>query len=181
VSWKDLSKREKLLGIMTAACVVALSVGQWGREYMRDRFSSLDGKIATLSESISKTQLFLGRQSRMEEEFQQALKIFGDPADEQTLMTQMLSAINTAARSKDVQLQEINSLPAEHDQGKRMVRIKTSLAGSWPSMLELFNDLQKPPYRFDIESIVLEKSAAGQGQVRCQMTLARWSLLAPAP
>jgi Tfp pilus assembly protein PilO len=172
----QVSKREKILGLITGGCIAVIVAGQIGWDCVHHGFEALDHEIASLNDSVRKNQILLSRQGRVEGQFLQAARLLEEQNVKEDRMTEFLAAINATAQAKKIQLQELNSLPLEKDQDLRTFKIKVSLAGSWPDMLEFFNELQKLPHRFDIEDVVLEKSAAGEHLVRCQMTLSRWVL-----
>jgi hypothetical protein len=173
----NFSRREKILGIITGGCLLAVMAGQFGWDLVNRGFDALDRDAVSLTEKIRKSQVVLSRQERAEAEFRQALDVLGEQEDDQNLMTKMLAAINAMAQAKNVHLQELNSLPLEKEEGRRTLRIRVSLSAAWPSLLEFFNELQKSPHRFDMEDVVLETSQTADGTVRCQITLSRWSLL----
>jgi Tfp pilus assembly protein PilO len=176
VNLKHFSKREKILGLITTGCLLAWMAGQVCFNRLHDAFETLDQETIRLQQELHKNQVFLGRQIQVEDEFRRALDLVGDKADDQDLMTHMLANVNATAQARKIQLQELNAMPMNKAEGIRTIKIKISLAGSWTSLLEFLNELQKSPHRFDMEDIVLEKSQAGEHLVRCQMTITRWSL-----
>ena len=176
MNFTRLSSREKILGAVTIGCVSVVMIAQFIGSAVHTSFDKIDHEASRLEETLRQSELLLSRRNRIQEEYHQALEMFGDKSGDQDLNTQLLADINTVAKSRKIQLQELNSLPVDVEEGIRTIKIRAAFAGTWTSLLEFVNDLQKSPHRFDVEEAVLEKADTQDHMIRCQMTLTRWSL-----
>src|ERR1041385_6805217 len=118
------SKRERILGMITIGCLMLVGLGESGWDAIHHRLDAMDQEAAALNDHIHHSEILLSRQSRAEKKFQEALNVLGEKVDDQNLMTQILAGINTLAQSKNIQLQELNSLPLENESGSRILKIK---------------------------------------------------------
>lgn len=171
-----LSGREKILAVLSVGCIGAVLIVQCLGDRMRHSLGDISRQTAALEESLRQSRVLLGRHRRLQSDYRQALLILGDSKNDQDLMAQLLSDINAVAKNRKVQLQELNSLPVETNDGVRTVKIRIVMTGSWHAMLDFFNDLQRSPHRFDVDEAVLEKAAAADGLISCQLTVSRWSM-----
>jgi Tfp pilus assembly protein PilO len=175
MKWAGLSQREKVLAMVTAGCILMTSAGQWGWSFIAGRLNTYDQEALRLTKEIKISQDFLRRHGAVEAELKKASQDFIESSD-QDLMAQMLAALQTEAQAGNLHLQEINSLPFEQEGGIRMLKVKMAVTGSWPELIYFLNQIQKPPRRFDIEELVLKRSAETTALIHCQMTLRRWSV-----
>ena len=175
------SKREKVLSAAVGGCFVLVAIGQYGFGLLDSLFNSTRQEIARVEQKVHEDKVFLAQQNDIQQRFKEMAERFGQKTSDQEWMAQTLSAVNTLTQAGKIQLQELNSGSIERKDGVHVFKMRASLKGDWPSLLEFFSTAQRPPYRFDFEEISLEKFPGDPDILRCQLTLSRWILAKDEP
>src|SRR5690349_21809288 len=138
MNWARLSRREKMLGVAAAGSLAAILLIHFGWGFALNRIDMLEKETIRLKKEIATSEAYLRREGGKQDEYAKLLDGFTEKSADQDLMAQLLAAIQDEAKTRKINVQELNSLPFSNEDGWRCLRIKLTAGGSWPDLLDFF-------------------------------------------
>ena len=113
------------------------------------------------------------RQGHMTEDTELVLQDFTQQGTDEQVMSRMLSDIDKAAETLPVRITERKPRQTREEEFYNEFAVDLSLEGELEHIVRFINQLQSPPYLFDVKEVSLKRRSPRTEDIQCKVVLKR--------
>ncbi|MEI8012844.1 MAG: GspMb/PilO family protein [Candidatus Omnitrophota bacterium] len=168
---KQVTRREVLFTVIATIFLLSYSVIQFGIRPFQKSCVDVREQIKLTGDTLIQSERVVGRAGAMEKGYDQLVKVFGHPADENKETSAMMSHLETAAGSSGIHI--VNMQPLRNG-GKNLLKtfsVEVVFDGAWDTITKFLYLAQSRPNLLRIDDLNIEKYLELKGTLRGRVVL----------